>query len=53
MYEALFVLLHAAIEAERLGQPLERFGNVRLALKHDVLHAQFRIVTISKRQILA
>src|SRR5579871_4855486 len=36
-------LLHGAIEVERLGQPSERFGGIRLALKHDVRHAQFRV----------
>src|ERR1700674_3578836 len=35
--------LHAAIELERLGQPLARRGGVRLELQHDVLHAEFRI----------
>ena len=35
----LLLLLHAAIELERLGQPLEGFEGVRFALKHDVLHA--------------
>jgi hypothetical protein len=29
---------HATIELERLGQPLARFGRVRLAVNHDVLH---------------
>jgi hypothetical protein len=32
----LLLPLHAPIEFERLGQPLDSFGDVRLALKHDV-----------------
>src|SRR5579863_10491443 len=35
------LLLHAAIDVERLGQSPDRLGSVRLALKHDVLHAKF------------
>src|SRR2546428_14145911 len=39
----LLLRLHAAIELECLGQPLPCFRAVRLALKHDVLHAEFPI----------
>ena len=35
--EAGLLLPAAAIELERLSQPLARFERVRLALKHDVL----------------
>ena len=35
--EARLLLPAAAIEFERLSQPLARFECVRLALKHDVL----------------
>jgi hypothetical protein len=43
--EARLVLPAAAIESERLRQPLARFERVRLALKHDVLHAELGIAT--------
>ena len=41
--EVALLLPCAAIEPQRLGQPLARFEAVGLTLKHDVLHAQFRI----------
>jgi len=46
------LLLHAAIELERLGQELSGFGGVRLALKHDMLHAEFRIAAHSRCDLL-
>src|SRR4029078_6979198 len=43
--ETRLLLPAAAIELQRPRQPLPRFGSVRLALKHDVLHAELGIAT--------
>src|SRR5262249_12975647 len=45
--EARLLLPAAAIELERLSQPLACFERVGLALKHDVLHAELGIATHS------
>jgi hypothetical protein len=46
------LLLHDAIELERLGQPLARFVGVRRALKHYVLHAEFRVAAYCRCDLL-
>src|SRR6188768_3834528 len=43
--EPRLLLPTAAIELQRLSQPLACFGSVRLALKHDVRHAELGIAT--------
>ena len=47
--KALLWLLHAAIELE--ARALERLGSVRLALKHDMLHSQFRIAAHGRSEL--
>ena len=48
----LLLALYAAIELERLGQPLARFEGVRFALEHNVLHAEFRIAAHCRCDLL-
>src|SRR5712692_4264596 len=46
------LLIHFPIEMERFRQPLARFGIVRFQLKHDVLHAEFRVAPHCRRELM-
>jgi len=48
----LTLLLRAAIEVERLGQLLDRFGSIGFALEHGVLHVEVRIASCCPRNLL-
>ena len=50
--QALLLLPSAAIKLERLGQSLRASIAVGLALKHDVLHAEFGIAAHCRCDLL-